>query len=95
MDAVLNHFYHTLFWPMVLIFGGAWAVLRVLRWLAFRLLPVWLVGPNGLFFDTSGNRLGMFDRTWRRPGWQDDPWQRGGGGHHGSGGSGGGDSACD
>ena len=77
MDAILNHFYHTLFWPMVLIFGGAWLLLRLLRWLAFRVLPVWLVGPNGLFIDTSGKRMGMFDRNWDQGVHSGNPWNHG------------------
>lgn len=93
MDAVLNHFYHTLFWPLVLLFGGAWVVVRLLRWLALRLLPGWLAGQDGLIIDTSGKRMGMFDRNWRRSGWIDDPWNRGGGASGHGGGSGGSD--CD
>lgn len=85
MDAVLNHFYETMFWPLVLLFGGAWVALRLLRGLALRVLPDWLAGPGGLLIDTSGRRMGMFDRDWHRAGSHDAPWNRGAGPNDGDG----------
>ena len=67
-NAVLTHFYQTMFWPLVLLFGGAWVALRLLRGLALRVLPGWLAGPGGLLIDTSGRRMGLFDRGGDRGG---------------------------